>query len=92
MSKDFVLKENNEVVRKKIMLASIRVCNCAWFMGSCWLHYSAGISDSVHGLGYPDQLGTSQEQVLKRFEVEFPNAIYCADVDEFIAKIKETQK
>lgn len=92
MSKDFVLKENNEVVRKKIMLSGIEVCNCAWFVGSCWLHYNAELTDSVHGLGYPDEFGTTQEQILKRFETECPDAIYCTDVDEFIAKIKETQK
>ena len=89
--KDFILKENTEEIREKIKAAGIHVCGCAWFKDARWLHYSTELIKSVHGVGYyGDEAGTkSQEEELKSFLSEVQNPIFCADVDEFIGKIKE---
>lgn len=91
MSKTFVLKENNEVIRQAILRAGIKVCICARFNNACWLDYNVGITDSVHGIGYATEDSEDQATVLDFFVSENPNAVYCSDVDEFIAKIKEAE-
>lgn len=92
-SKDFILQENTEEIRKKIQDAGIHVCGCAWFKDACWLHYSTAVANGVHGVGYyGDEAGTkSQEEELKSFLSEVQNPIFCDNVDEFIARIKQSQ-
>ena len=91
--KDFILKENTEEIREKIKAAGIHVCGCAWFKDACWLHYSTAVANGVHGVGYfdDDDKVKSQEEELKSFLSEVQNPIFCADVDDFIAHIKQSQ-
>lgn len=92
-SKDFILKENTEEIREKIKAAGIHVCGCAWFKDACWLHYSTAVANGVHGVGYFDDIDNvkSQEEELARYMREVRNPIFCTDVDEFIARIKQSQ-
>lgn len=92
MSKTFVLKENNELVRQRILQAGIKVCVCARFANSCWLEYRAGLSSSVHGVGFATEDSEDQATVLNIYEHDNSDAFYCACVDEFIAMIKEYDK
>lgn len=88
IDKTFVLKENNEAIRKKITEAGIYVCHCASFKLSCWLDYSTVVGNGVHGVGYPFE-GETQEQTLAMFKHELKNPVWCKDVDEFIKLILE---
>lgn len=87
-----LLKENDPAIREKIRNAGIKVCLCAEFEDSCWLDYHPGNTDSVHGVGYPFEFEDSQDNALKRFLAENIDRYVCKDVDEFIAKIKESGK
>lgn len=92
-SKDFILKENTEEIREKIKAAGIHVCGCAWFKDACWLHYSTELIKSVHGVGYfieKDQVNGQKEE-LKSFLSKVQNPIFCVDVGDFIAHIKQSQ-
>lgn len=88
-----VLKENSKAIREKIQEAGIDVCVCAEFKDACWLDYHPGITSSVHGVGYyGEEADTySQEDALNRFVSESKDLVWCEDVDEFIAKIKENR-
>lgn len=94
MCKTIVLKQNNEIIRQKIIKAGIEVCRCAWFTNACWLDYNVGITDSVHGVGYygDDNETHSQKEELARFVAENKDIVYCDSVDSFIATIKELTK
>lgn len=85
-SKDFILKDNSEEIREKIKAAGIHVCGCAWFKDACWLWYSTELLRSVHGIK-----AKNQEEELKWFLNNVPNLVICADVDDFIAHIKQSQ-
>ena len=89
-----ILKENSEAIRERIKEAGIKVCICARFVDACWLDYNPGITDLVHGVGYyGEDVGTSsQEEECARFLAECREPVFCADVDEFIEKIKESEK
>ncbi len=87
-----LLKENDPAIREKIREAGIKVCLCAGFDDSIWLDYHPGNTDSVHGVGYPFEFEDSQDNALKRFLAENIDKYVCKDVDEFIAKIKESGK
>ena len=86
--KTFILKENSEAIRKKIMDAGIHVCHCASFVDADWLDYSIVVANGVHGNGYPYE-GMTKEETRAMFLHEVKNPIWCKDVDEFIKLIKE---
>lgn len=90
-NKTFVLKDNSEEIRQKIISAGIDVCICASFVDSCWLDYSTVVHNGVHGLGYySEEVGTySQEEAIALFLSECENLVECKDVDEFISLIKD---
>lgn len=89
-----ILKENSEEIRMKIADAGIDVCRCASFIDACWLDYSPGVTDSVHGVGYYGlEMGTkSREEECARFLAECKEPVFCDGVDEFIETIKENRK
>ena len=89
----YVLMDNNEEIRAKIEQAGIHVCVCTKFRDACWLDYSTRVANGVHGIGYwGEEADTySQEEALNLFKAECHNPYYCKDVDEFIAKIKESK-
>ena len=89
-----ILKENSQAIRERIKEAGIKVCICAGFKDACWLDYHPGITDEVHGVGYyGEEMGTtSQAEECARFLAECRAPVICANVDEFIEKIKETEK
>jgi len=92
--KDFILKENTEEIREKIKAAGIHVCGCAWFKDACWLWYSPELLRSVHGVRYfaDDDKEKNQEEYLKKsFLSILQNPIICDNVEEFIARIKQSQ-
>jgi len=88
VDKTFILKENSEVIRKKIADAGIRVCICASFVDADWLDYSTVVANGVHGNGYPYE-GMTNEETRAMFLHEVQNPVYCKDVEEFIRLIKE---
>lgn len=87
-NKCFILKDNSEEIRKKILDAGIDVCQCAEFADSDWLEYHTSIANGVHGNGYPFE-GMTKEETRALFLHEVRNPVYCKDVDEFIRLIKE---
>lgn len=90
IDKCFILKQNNEEIRKSIEGAGIHVCHCASFTDSCWLDYHTTVG-GVHGVGYwgEENETHSQEEELARFMAETKNQVVCEDVDDFINHIKE---
>ena len=88
---NYVLKENSEEIRNKILASGIPVCFCAAFTDSCWLNYNTNVGNGVHGKGYygGDSDALSQEEALAKFVNVYKDIYYCKDVDEFINKIKE---
>ena len=87
-NKCFILKDNSEEIRKKILDAGIDVCLCAEFTDADWLEYHTSIANSVHGNGYPYE-GMTKEETRALFLHEVQNPVYCKDVEEFIRLIKE---
>ena len=85
--KCFILKENNEEIRRKIRDAGIDVCVCSSFYDADWLDYHTTVG-GVHGNGYPYE-GMTKEETRALFLHEVQNPVYCHDVDEFIARILE---
>ena len=85
--KCFILEENNDSIRQKILRAGIGVCRCAWFVDADWLDYHTTIG-VVHGNGYADD-GMTKEDARALFLHELKNPVWCKDVDEFIEKILE---
>lgn len=88
---NYVLRENSEEIRNKILAADISVCLCASSKDSCWLNYNTNVGNGVHGKGcYGGDSGTSsQKEALLMFVGECKDIYYCKDVDEFINKINE---
>lgn len=88
-----ILKENSKEIREKIAEAGIKLCICASFVDSCWLDYSPGVTDEVHGIGYyGEEVGTcSQEDACARFLLYCKEPVFCDGVDEFIKTIKENR-
>lgn len=86
-----VLKDNSPEIRDKIRTSGIVVCRCAYFENSVWLYYS-GVN-GIHGLGYSDEVdgNRSVDEVIKYFQAENKDIIYCNDVKEFIETIKQQQ-
>ena len=87
-NKCFILKNNSEEIRKKILDAGIGVCPCSKFDDSDWLEYHTSIANGVHGNGFPFE-GMTKEETRALFLHEVKNPIWCKDVDEFIKLIKE---
>ena len=87
-NKCFILKDNSEEIRKKILDAGIGVCLCAKFTDADWLEYHTSIANDVHGNGYPYE-GMTKEETRALFLHEVQNHVYCKDVEEFIRLIKE---
>ena len=87
-NKCFILKDNSEEIRKKILDAGIVVCLCAEFTDSDWLEYHTSVANGVHGNGYPYE-GMTKEETRALFLHEVKNPIWCKDVEEFIRLIKE---
>lgn len=89
-----ILKENSSAIQQNITNSGIEVCACASFLDACWLDYHPGVTTSVHGVGFwgEDPNITSQQEELERFIQECTEPYICKDVDEFITKIKESQK
>lgn len=89
--KTFILKENSEEIRRRIVQNGIHICACTTFKNAVWLDYSTVVANCVHGIGYfGEEVGTrSVEEELARFLAECRNPIFCKDVDEFIRLIKE---
>ena len=87
-NKCFILKDNSEEIRKKILYAGISVCFCASFAGADWLDFSTAFNDGVHGVGFPFD-GMTKEEMLALYKHEVKNTVWCKDVDEFINLIKE---
>lgn len=90
IDKTFILKENNELIRQKILQAGIEVCRCAWFVDADWLDYHTAVGNGVHGNGYPYE-GMTKEATRALFLHEVENPVWCSDVDEFIKLILEFQ-
>jgi hypothetical protein len=88
-----ILKENNSLIREKLLAAGIKCCECCEFKAP-WLNYNHAITHLVHGVGYPsgDDDTTTEEQRLAYYVKEGKDFYYCKDVEEFISKIKEQQK
>lgn len=90
--KTLILKDNNDDIISKLKEAEINCCSCCTFPAP-WLDFNFGVTNLVHGVGYPDEdEGTTSEQELERFVAECKDPYYCKDVEEFITKIKEQQK
>lgn len=90
--KTLILKDNSKDIISKLKEAGINCCTCCTF-NAPWLEFNFGVTNLVHGVGYPDEdEGTTSEQELERFVAECKNPYYCKDVEEFITKIKEQQK
>ena len=87
-NKCFILKDNSEEIRKKILDADIDVCLCAKFVDADWLEYHTSIANGVHGNGYPFE-GMTKEETRSLFLHEVQNPVFCNDVEEFIRLIKE---
>lgn len=88
-----VLKENNKDIRDAINAAEIGLCPCTEFANAVWLTYSEVTTD-VHGLGYSDEVdgNRSVDEVIKCFQAETKDIVYCQDVKEFIETIKQQAK
>jgi hypothetical protein len=85
-----VFNKNSEEIRKKIEDAGIKLCQCASFVDACWLDYNHGVTDSVHGVGYPYE-NESQAEALARFLYEIKEAHVYSDVEKFIKAVKAVQ-
>lgn len=87
-----LLKQNSEAIRESIRQAGIKLCECTRFVDAVWLDYNPGVTDSVHGLGYPME-GMTKEETIAFIEHEWSlygtRVVECKDVEEFITKIKE---
>ena len=91
----YILRDNSEEIRQKILDAGIGVCVCASFKDACWLVFHTSIhGKEVHGVGYyGEETNTkTQEEELKRFINECKYPYYCVDVNEFIERIKEYEQ
>lgn len=88
-----VLKQNNKDIRDAINAAGIGLCLCTEFANAVWLIYS-GVTTDVHGLGYSDEVdgNRSVDEVIKCFQAENKDIVYCKDVKEFIETIKQQAK
>lgn len=88
-----VLKQNNKDIREAINATGIVLCDCTKFVNAVWLTYT-GITTDVHGLGYSDEVdgNRSVNEVIKRFQAENKDIVYCKDVKEFIETIKQQAK
>ena len=88
----YYLRDNSEGIRQKIESAGISVCVCASFKDACWLDYSTAVGNGVHGVGYygGDTFTNSQQEALDMFLSEATDLVECKDVDDFIAKIKNS--
>ena len=89
----YILRDNNEEIRQKILDSGIGVCVCASFEDACWLDFHTSIhGKEVHGVGYYGEETNTQEEELKRFVNECKDPYYCVDVDELIERIKEYEQ
>lgn len=90
--KTLILKDNGEDIVSKLKEAGINCCTCCTYPAP-WLDFNFGVTNLVHGVGYPDEdEGTTSEQELERFVAECKDPYYCKDIEEFIAEIKKQQK
>ena len=83
----YILIENSEEIRQKILDAGIGVCVCASFKDACWLVFHTSIhGKEVHGVGYyGEETNTkTQGQELLRFQEECKDPCWCIGVDDFI--------
>lgn len=100
-----ILKDNSPEIRKKIEDAGISVCCCASFDGAIWIDTSLSMRFcyDVHGIGYKDDddielpwdTGNTPEEVCGyylEYVMHEGEVIFAKDVDDFIAKFKETWK
>ena len=91
---NILLKQNNKVIIDKLKASDIRVCICAEFNESVWIHYST-LTNSVHGIGYPIECypDATPDEMCKYYLGESTcDIIECKDIDEFINQIKKYQE
>ena len=83
---EFILTTNSKEIRDRLRENGFYICPCATWKKSCWLSVCSlnNMYNDVHGIGYSDEDGVSQDAEIRRIIEGINEACVTNSPDRFI--------